>query len=136
MLRTTLSAAAIALLLSGCAATRGGLHHGAAPGAGLGSGPDHGSMAMMDDKMKSMRGMHEKMMRAKTPEERRALMQEHMKTMREGMAMMDGMGAMRCTEQVGSAQCQQMMERRMEMMQGMMQMMMQMMMEHHPDSAQ
>lgn len=38
--------------------------------------------------------MHDKMMAAKTPEERSALMAEHMKTMRESMGMMKGMGGM------------------------------------------
>lgn len=48
-------------------------------------------MAMMDAHMKLMREMHEKMSRARTTEERDALMAEHMKLMREGMAMMGGM---------------------------------------------
>lgn len=122
------AAAAAALLLSGCAAVQGEHRHGAGPGAGPGAGA--GRMAMMDDKMKNMRGMHEKVMRAKTPEERRALMQDHMKSMREGMGMMEGMSSMRCMEQ-SEAQCHEMMEKRMEMMQSMMQMMM----EHLPNAA-
>ena len=126
MLRTTLCAAAVALLLSGCAATQTGPRHGAGPGAG----PAAGRMAMMDDQMKNMRAMHEKVMRAKTPEERRALMQEHMKSMRQGMGMMEGMSSMRCMEQ-SEAQCHEMMEKRMEMMQSMMQMMM----DHLPEAA-
>ena len=35
-----------------------------------------------------MKTKHEKMMNAKTPEERRALMAEHMQTMRDSMGMM------------------------------------------------
>lgn len=65
-------------------------------------GPDHAAhhppgavadrMAMMDAQMSKMREMHEKMARAGTPQERQALMAEHMKLMQEGMAMMGGMG--------------------------------------------
>ena len=82
-------------------------------------------MAGMDTQMKAMREMHDKMMAAKTPEERNALMAEHMKTMQEGMTMMNGtspggMGSMK-----GDMPARhQMMEKRMEMMQSMMQMMM------------
>jgi hypothetical protein len=88
-------------------------------------------MARMDAQMKTMQGMHEKMMNAKTPEERSKLMAEHMKTMQDGMAMMDGMsgagmGGMKgmagMTGDMGARQ--QMMEKRMDMMQAMMKMMM------------
>ncbi len=98
------------------------------------AGPD---MARMDAQMKAMHEMHDKMMAAKTPKERNALMAEHMKTMQEGMTMMDGMssggmGGVKCDMQgnmKGSmkgdmAAHHQMMEKRMEMMQSMMQMMM------------
>ena len=47
-------------------------------------------MAAMDGQMKTMRDMHTKMMNAKTPEERQALMGEHMKAMQGGMDMMKG----------------------------------------------
>ena len=63
--------------------------------------PDH--LAHMDTQTKAMQAMHEKMMAAKTPEERNSLMAEHMKSMQDGMAMM---------------------EKRMAMMQTMMKMMM------------
>ncbi len=54
--------------------------------------PSHAEhMQAMDTKMKTMREMHEKMTKAKTPEERNALMAEHMKTMHEGMDMMQMM---------------------------------------------
>ncbi len=91
-------------------------------------------MARMDAQMKTMQGMHEKMMNAKTPEERNKLMAEHMKTMQDGMAMMGGMssggmgdmkgmqGMQGMTGDMGARQ--QMMEKRMEMMQTMMKMMM------------
>ena len=48
-------------------------------------------MAKMGEHMKAMRDMHEKMSRANTPQERQALMGEHMKLMQEGMALMGGM---------------------------------------------
>jgi hypothetical protein len=75
------------------------------------------------------------MSRASTPEQRQALMVEHMKLMHDGMAMMDGMhgrqgmGGMGPMGGVGAAPADmpgrmQMMEKHMEMMQSMMQMMM------------
>ena len=91
----------------------------------------HDHMAMMDAQMKSMKGMHDKMMSAKTPEERSKLMAEHMKSMQDGMKMMEGMsgtgmgnmmGMQGMTGDVGARH--QMMEKRMEMMQTMMKMMM------------
>jgi len=88
-------------------------------------------MARMDVQMKTMQGMHEKMLNAKTAEERNKLMAEHMKTMQDGMAMMDrmsgaGMGGMKGMPGMGGDPDarQQMMEKRMEMMQTMMKMMM------------
>ena len=94
--------------------------------------PDH--MARMDAQMKAMRDMREKMMNAKTPDERSKLMAEHMKTMQDGMAMMNmmsgsgmgGRGGMQGSKPMPGDmnQRQQMMEKRMDMMQSMMQMMM------------
>ena len=55
--------------------------------------PKAAAPARMDMQMKSMQEMHEKMMAAKTPEERQALMTEHMKSMQGGMAMMGQMKA-------------------------------------------
>ena len=88
-------------------------------------------MAKMDAQMKTMQGMHDKMVSAKTPEERSKLMAEHMKTMQDGMAMMDGMsgagtGGMKGMPGMAGdmGAHQQMMEKRMEMMQAMMKMMM------------
>lgn len=49
-------------------------------GMGMGAGPMGRGMMMSDAEMKSMCDMHEKMMGAKTPEERRAMMTEHMGT--------------------------------------------------------
>lgn len=84
--------------------------------------------------MKNMQAMRDKMMNAKTPAERQALMDEHMKTMHEGMAMMKGMKGMKGMGGMSGmndmpmkdmAKHHQMMEMRMEMMQTMMEMMMQ-----------
>ena len=105
------------------------------------------SMAAMDSQMKTMRDMHEKMMAASTPDERKALMADHMKTMQDGMAMMGkmdamggmsgmgdmkgmgGMGGMGSGAKKGGMSMDmmghhEMMEKRMEMMTTMMQMMM------------
>ena len=51
-------------------------------------------MPAMDERMKSMQAMHQKMMNASTPAERQAMMAEHMKAMQGGMAMMKEMHAM------------------------------------------
>jgi hypothetical protein len=78
------------------------------------------------------------MMAAKTPEERQALMTEHMKVMQDGMSMMGsmakmgdmkGMGGMASGANTGGMTMDMMghhelMEKRMEMMTSMMQMMM------------
>jgi hypothetical protein len=86
------------------------------------------AMAMMDTKIQSMHAMHEKMLAAKTPEARNALMAEHMKTMQDAMGTMGGMqgidaGGMKDNMPADMATRQQMMEKRMEMMESMMQMM-------------
>jgi hypothetical protein len=89
-----------------------------------------GKMAAMDSKMKAMDEMHKKMMAAKTPEEKKALMAEHLKTMQEGMKMTGMMGGgmtnMQGKKPMSDAMGQhhQMMEKRMAMMESMMQMMM------------
>jgi len=83
--------------------------------------PDH--MAKMDAQMKTMQGVHEKMMAAKTPEERNKLMTDNMKTMQDGMAMMGDMKGMQGMGSDMNAR-QQMTEKRIEMMQTMMKMMM------------
>ena len=85
-------------------------------------------MARMANHMKAMQEMHDKMMAAKTPEERSALMAEHMKTMQEGMAMMKGAGGMGGmagpkSPPTDMTQRQTVMEQRMDMMQSMMEMM-------------
>ena len=85
--------------------------------------------------VKTMQDLHQKFMATKTPEERKALMPEHMKVMEEAMGMMQGMSGMGMMGDMKSmpksdklpadmAVRHQMMEKRMEMMQSMMQMMM------------
>ena len=74
----------------------------------------------MDQQTKRMREMHEKMMAAKTPEERQALMADYMKSMQQGMAMMQQMHP----KPGKGGMLRQMMEKRMDMMEMMMQMMM------------
>lgn len=123
-------AATAALGLVGCAQTPPGhaAHH---PGASTPATGPAMPMARMDEHMKAMRTMHDRMARAKTAEERNALMAEHHKLMQDGMGMMGGMGP-GMGSMMGNMQGpggdpaarQQMMEKRMEMMQSMMQMMM------------
>lgn len=79
-------------------------------------------MAQMDSQMKTMRDMHQKMMSAASLEERRQLMADHMKTMKDSMAMMQGMMATRAEHK--SAPIPAMMQKQMDMMQMTMQMMM------------
>lgn len=78
--------------------------------------------------MKSMQDMHDKMMAAKTPDERQPLMNEHMKTMQEGMSMMGqmsgGKGAPGPCGGMAMDADQDVMSKRMDMMEMMMQMMM------------
>ena len=85
--------------------------------------------AQIDMQMKAMQEMHAKMMAAKTPEERQALMAEHMKTMQNGMAMMSEMhGSSGTPGAAGTAakprsMSPEMMGKRLDMMEMMMQMM-------------
>ena len=130
----TLIASVSALGLPGCAQTPVGPAPNAAPSsaaAGMPMGGPGGTMAPMDTHMKMMRETHDKMMQAKSPEERNALMTTNMKQMQDGMAMMGGMGSGGMAGMQGKSPMagdmvvrQQMMEKRMEMMQSMMQMMM------------
>jgi len=88
-------------------------------------GKSSAETARMDTQMKTMGEMHDRMMAAKTPEERSALMPEHMKAMQGGMTMMAGMAPGAMPGMKGDMVAHhQMMEKRMEMMQAMMQMMM------------
>lgn len=84
----TVAPAMLAALLAGCAAgpqDAVGHHHGGAMDHG------HGHGSMMD--MNAMCDMHRQMMGGKTPQERQALIDEHMKSMppemREHVRLMD-----------------------------------------------
>ena len=104
-------------------------HHPAgsasAPKAKATPGKSNPTMARTEAQIKAMQEMHDKMMAAKTPEERNALIAEHMKTMQDGMAMMNGTSPGGMAGMQGDAATRnQMMEKRMEMMESMMQMMM------------
>jgi len=87
--------------------------------------------ANMEMQMNKMQAMHDKMMAAKTPQERQKLMTEQMQAMQEGMAMMQAMdkdmmgkGMMPCQGMAaGGADSKAMMEQRMKMMDMMQQMM-------------
>lgn len=84
----------------------------------------------MHERMKNMQAMRDKMMNARTPAERQALMAEHMKAMHDGMDTMKGMkgmGGMSGMKHMPMepGKQQQMLEMRMDMMQTMMEMMMQ-----------
>ena len=95
-------------------------HHPAGPAPAVASksmpGKTTPEMAQMANQMKAMQEMHDKMMAAKTPEERSALMAEHMKTMQEGMGMMKGMGGMSGAKSppTNMTERQTMMEQRMD----------------------
>ena len=87
-------------------------------------------MKKMDEQMKAMQEIHQKMINAKTPEERSAIMAENMKAMQSGMSMMRVAGMMGMPMKDGMPMMEgmhmqhQMMQKRMEMMTNMMQMMM------------
>ena len=87
-------AASAAVTLAGCSSFPGSAakqaeahetHHPAADAA------PRVDPARFDQQMKTMQEMHQKMMAAKTPAERAALMKDHMKAMQDGMAMMGQM---------------------------------------------
>ena len=122
-------------------AQNGGVATQSAPAAITAPVPD-----AFDRQMKAMQEMHKKMQAAKTPAERAALMDEHMKLMQSGMTMMGagnsgglgmGMGMMQQGAQAkpampaasgnsgmgGMMGMHAQMERRMAMMEQMMQMM-------------
>jgi hypothetical protein len=89
--------------------------------------------SQMNVQMKAMEEMHAKILAAKTPEERQALMADHMKVMRDGMAMMGQMREGKPGSSMGSMGMEamgamhghhEMMSKRMDMMEHMMQMMM------------
>ena len=96
-----------------------------------------GQMGQMDEHIKTMQALHDKMTSAATPEERQKVMDEQRKEMQGCMAMMSpmmqsggmmggmGSGTMAQKGKPGDANAQvQMMQKRMDMMQMMMQTMM------------
>lgn len=98
---------------------------------GMAHGMSHAHMAMMDSHMKKMREMQAKWSAARTPEDRNALMPEHMKLMQEGMGLMGGTGGHHGVGAQGGPVTYTdmharhlMMEKHMEMMRSTMQMMM------------
>lgn len=86
-----LSAAALLAACAGPGATTAPL---AASGMAHPHKGPHAAMSAPDPRMKAMQEMHQKMMNAKTPAERQALMADHMKAAQDGMAMMREMHAM------------------------------------------
>ena len=121
---------ASSLVLAGCATgpkpQAHAAHHPAGAAAAAPAAPHPGQM---DTMMQSMQDMHDKMMAAKTPEERAKLMPEHMQLMHDGMAMMGqmrgGKGGMGMGGMMGGGKpmSPEMMGKRMDMMEMMMQMM-------------
>ena len=96
-----------------------------------------GHMAQMDDHMKKMQALHEKVTSARTPEDRQKAMQEQRAEMQAGMGMMNQMnsgggkmggmggGMMGQKGKPADADAQmQLMQKRMDMMEMMMQTMM------------
>jgi hypothetical protein len=91
------------------------------------------TLAQMDERMQKMQALHDKMMNAATPEERRKAMEDARREMQNSMGMMKPMmqggpmmggGMMGEKDKSGNAQAQmRMMGKRMDMMQMMMQMM-------------
>jgi hypothetical protein len=93
-------------------------------------------MGQMDEHMRKMQALHDRMMSAATPEERQKLMEEQRREMHAGMAMLNGMqggtmmggtgaGTMGAKSKPADPGAQmQMMQKRMDMMQMMMQSMM------------
>jgi hypothetical protein len=128
-MRSLLALTAAATVLTGVAFAQSEQDHAAHhPPASSASAAAPGkaqspTAAQVGKQMKSMQEMHDKMMAAKTAEERQALMADHMKVMQDGMAMM---GAMSGSGKAGPGMTMDadMMGKRMDMMQMMMQMMM------------
>ena len=78
----------VALALAACAAMKPSAEEHAAHHPGGKPSP----ALRADEHMRSMKEMQQKMAAARTPQERQALMAEHMKAMQGGMSMMCEMG--------------------------------------------
>lgn len=119
----TILAISTATLLTACAGPMGAMPD---PMAGKHrSNPD--SAPVMQERLEYMQAMRDRMSRAQSPEERQALMEEHMKAMRNGMDAMKKMEGVHGTPGAAMdiSQRQQRMEAQMDMMQTMMDMMLQ-----------
>jgi hypothetical protein len=114
------------LLIVGCATgptpEEHAAHHPPGTAAAAPAATTPGQMYSM---MRSMQETHDRMMAAKTPEERARLMNEHMKLMQDGMAMMGQMRGGKGGMGMGSGMpmTPEMMGKRMDMMEMMMKMM-------------
>lgn len=125
-------AVVLSLAVASAAAMAQDVHHSPHHPAGSASAPprhDIGSpagvtvMVRMNAQMQAMQAMHEKIIAAKTPAEREALMPEHMKLMQESMSMLRGMSpAKPSPSRRNPAERQQILEGRVDMMESMMQM--------------
>ena len=131
----TFVALSVAALATACAGPQAATDSSSSPPSAAEHATHHpearesAPLAAMEPRMKAMREMHERMMNAKTPEERNAMMADHMQAMQDGMRMMKGMGGMGAMPDPKGmpgdmARRQQMLEQRMDMMQMMMEMMM------------
>jgi hypothetical protein len=117
----TLLALSAAVVVGACASAGGS--GGAPPTAGMTGGRANpaasadaaAQTAAMDARMKTIRETHDKMMNARTPEERSALRAAHMKEMEDGMQLMKVMGG-----KDGMASHPSMLDQHMQMMQMMM----------------
>ena len=133
---------AVALLAAGIPLAQDAKAPASKPGAATTpSGPSmsmSSQMGQMDEHMRKMQTLHDKLMGATTPEERQKAMEEQRKEMQSGMAMMNhqmmpggamtgdmGRGMMGPQGEPADANAKmQMMQKRMDMMQMMMQTMM------------
>lgn len=115
------------IALTACAAVQDGMDHGPHhPGMPSATGcAETPTRAQMDAAMTTMAQAHARLAAATSPEERERLMQEHMKSMQDGMCMMRRMrrahGGMGMDGGMGMGP--EAMGRRMDMMEMMMQMM-------------
>jgi hypothetical protein len=126
-MKLALAAIGSSLVLAGCAAGPKEQDHAAHhPTGAAAAGPASPTPGQMDSMMKSMQEMHDRMMAAKTPEDRSRLMQEHMKLMQDNMAMMGRMHGGTAGMGMGGSMPMnpEMMGKRMDMMEMMMKMMM------------
>ncbi|QHE86128.1 hypothetical protein [Hydrogenophaga sp. BPS33] len=119
---STILAISTATLLTACAGPIG------APGHMAGRHrPAADSAPVMQEHLEHMQTMRDKMSRAQSPQERQALMEEHMKAMRNGMDSLKRMEGLhgKPGPAMDFSQRQQRMEAQMDMMQTMMDMMLQ-----------